>query len=113
MLSGMRLPSSVRKAAVMKVRGFRGERWWVWVAMAVLASGIVILNILTAVLNHIMPRKAPFPKPDICSTVCSKSSHQEIAPTPFCNLEVGQTLHSGIGCSAIKGLASRAISSAT
>ena len=73
----------------MKVRGFRGERWWVWVAMAVLASGIVILNILTAVLNHIMPREAPSPKPDICSTVCIEFSRQEIAPTPFRNMEVG------------------------
>lgn len=45
------------------MRGFRGERWWVWVAMAVLASGIVILNILTAVLNHIMPSERPQPLP--------------------------------------------------
>lgn len=41
------------------MRGFRGERWWVWVAMAVLAAGIIILNILTAVLNHVMPRENP------------------------------------------------------
>jgi len=73
-LSGIRLPSSARKGVVMKVRGFRGERWWVWVAMAVLASGIVILNILTAVLNHIMPRKAPLPSL-ISVTLSASSSH--------------------------------------
>jgi hypothetical protein len=47
------------EAVLLQVRGFKGGRWWVWVAMAVLASGIVILNVLTAVLNHIMPRERP------------------------------------------------------
>lgn len=27
-----------------------------WVGMAVLAAGIVLLNLVTAFLNHIMPR---------------------------------------------------------
>ena len=44
----------------MQIRGFRGERWWVWVGMAVLAAGIIILNFVTAVLNHIMPRELVF-----------------------------------------------------
>ena len=41
----------------MQIRGFRGERWWVWVGMAVLLSGIILLNLATALLNRIMPRK--------------------------------------------------------
>ena len=51
------------EGVLLQVRGFGGGRWWVWIAMAVLASGIVILNILTAVLNHIMPRERPQPLP--------------------------------------------------
>ena len=41
----------------VQIRGFRGERWWVWVGMAVLLSGIVLLNLATALLNRIMPRE--------------------------------------------------------
>lgn len=51
------------EGVLLQVRGFGGGRWWVWIAMAVLASGIVILNTLTAVLNHIMPRERPQPLP--------------------------------------------------
>ena len=43
----------------VQIRGFRGERWWVWVGMAVLLSGIILLNLATALLNRIMPRKHP------------------------------------------------------
>ena len=59
----LRVAAAGHEGVLLQVRGFRGERWWVWVAMAVLASGIVILNILTAVLNHIMPSERPQPLP--------------------------------------------------
>lgn len=41
-----------------QIRGFRGERWWVWIGMAVLLGGIIVLNLATALLNRILPRKS-------------------------------------------------------
>ena len=40
----------------MQVRGFRGERWWTWVALLVLSATIVLFNAATVLFNHIMPR---------------------------------------------------------
>lgn len=40
-----------------QVRGFRGERWWSWVAIAVLTGTIILFNALTILFHHIMPRK--------------------------------------------------------
>lgn len=45
----------------MQVRGFRGERWWTWVALLVLSATIVLCNAATILFNHIMPRAPPSP----------------------------------------------------
>ncbi|EIE25913.1 ATP-binding cassette transporter [Coccomyxa subellipsoidea C-169] len=42
------------------VRGFRGERWWSWVAIGVLTGSIILFNGFTILFHQIMP---PFQKP--------------------------------------------------
>ena len=46
-----------------QVRGFRGERWWAWVALGVLSATILWFNALTVLFNHIMPRALPLSLP--------------------------------------------------